>query len=112
MNAFDQCSALTSVSLPKATSIGNRAFYDCRTLTSVCLPKATTIGDRAFQFCDRLTTLFLSNCPETEFDASDYSRNPNYGNRNWEHIHYGYKGTDGDYLNPDNYTGHWPETTN
>lgn len=28
----------------------------------------------------------------------------------WQTIHYGYTG--GNYLDPANYSGHWPETTN
>ena len=34
-SAFRSCSALTSVSLPAATSIGNSAFYYCSKLTTL-----------------------------------------------------------------------------
>ena len=106
--AFASCSQLASVSLPKATSIGDNAFYDCGALTSVSLPKNANIENNAFEACYKLTTLFLSNCPETEFDATEYNNNPNYGNHGWTTIHYGYIGTDGDYLKESNYAYHWP----
>ena len=106
--AFASCSQLASVSLPKATSIGDNAFYYCGALTSVSLPKNANIENNAFEACYKLTTLFLSNCPETEFDATEYNNNPNYGNHGWTTIHYGYIGTDGDYLKESNYAYHWP----
>ena len=46
--AFSSCSALTSVSLPLAASIGDSAFDSCSKLTSVSLPSATRIGQYAF----------------------------------------------------------------
>ena len=54
--AFCYCSALTSVSIPAATSIGNSAFYNCSALTSVSFPVATSIGVSAFQNCSTLTS--------------------------------------------------------
>ena len=58
-NAFSGCHALASVSLPVATYIGYGAFWDCKTLTSVSLPAATTIYDTAFGDCDALTSVSL-----------------------------------------------------
>ena len=107
-SAFHGCSALESINLPQATDIGARAFNMCSALTSICLPKNATIETDAFQECDKLTTLFLSDKGTTEAEAQEKS---NWGGITWQTIHYGYQGT-GDYLNPDNYTGHWPETTN
>ena len=49
--AFNQCSSLTSISVPKATSIGYEAFKSCSSLTSVSIPKATSIERYAFQKC-------------------------------------------------------------
>ena len=60
-NAFEYCSALTSIDLPNATRIGERAFYSCSVLTSVNLSNATSIGDDAFQDCSALTSIDLSN---------------------------------------------------
>ena len=104
--AFNQCSALTSVSLPNVESIGDYAFRLCSKLTSVSLPQITTIGEDAFNRCDALTTLFLSDHTEENLDQT------NFHGISWTTIHYGYTGTDGDYLDPDNYSGHWTETTN
>jgi hypothetical protein len=49
-SAFYGCTALTTVSLPKAASIGDYAFSGCIVLTTVSLPAATNIGVRAFAF--------------------------------------------------------------
>ena len=56
-SAFNECSALTSVALPAATSIGDTAFYKCSALTSVALPAATSIGSGAFSYCKALTSV-------------------------------------------------------
>ena len=58
-SAFSDCDALTSVSLPAATSIGENAFRDCNALTSVSLPVATSIGANAFESCNALTSVEL-----------------------------------------------------
>ncbi len=58
-DAFYSCSALTSVSLPAATSIGYSAFYSCSALTSVSLPAATSIKNNAFRECSALTSVSL-----------------------------------------------------
>ena len=55
--AFDACSALASVSLPAAETIGVGAFAGCTSLTSVSLPEAISIGDYAFYFCDALKSV-------------------------------------------------------
>ena len=55
--AFDSCKGLTSVSIPKATSIGGSAFKGCSSLTSVSFPNATSIGDSAFHSCSGLTSV-------------------------------------------------------
>ena len=45
--AFEDCSGLTSVTIPNSvTSIGYRAFYNCYGLTSVTIPNSvTSIGE-------------------------------------------------------------------
>jgi hypothetical protein len=58
-NAFNACSALTSISLPNATSIGENAFNACSALTSISLPAATSIGEQAFSSCSALTSISL-----------------------------------------------------
>ena len=51
--SFENCSGLTSVTIPNSvTSIGYGAFFECRSLTSVTIPNSvTSIRERAFCFC-------------------------------------------------------------
>lgn len=58
-SAFTFCSALTTVELPETTKIYGYAFKDSG-LTSLSLPKATFLGDRVFLRCNDLTTLRLT----------------------------------------------------
>ena len=60
---FDDCSSLTSVTIPDSvTSIGNRAFYGCSSLKSVTIPDGiTSIGNGAFHGCSRLTSVTIPN---------------------------------------------------
>ena len=61
-NAFKDCSALTTISLPATlTSIGDNAFQDCSALTGIDLShtEVTSIGSSTFQGCDLLTTISL-----------------------------------------------------
>ena len=62
-NAFQSCSALTSVTIPNSvTSIGNYAFEGCSGLTSVTIPNSvTSIGGLAFGGCSGLTSLTIPN---------------------------------------------------
>ena len=57
--AFDDCTSLTSVTIPNSvTSIGDEAFADCTSLTSVTIPNSvTSIGDGAFSGCTSLTAI-------------------------------------------------------
>ena len=59
--AFDGCRGLTSLTLPAGiTEIGYRAFYGCWGLTSLNLPAGITeIGEGAFSYCSGLTSLTL-----------------------------------------------------
>ena len=70
--AFQSCSGLTSISLPAATSISSYVFQSCSGLTSVSLPTATSIGSNAFLNCSSLTSVSLPKCLET-LGASAFS---------------------------------------
>ena len=65
--AFQNCSGLTSVTIPNSvTSIGDSAFYGCSSLTSVTIPNSvTTIGNNAFQSCSGLTSVTIPNSVTT-----------------------------------------------
>ena len=61
--AFDECFALTSVTIGNSvTSIGNFAFAGCSGLTFVTIPNSvTSIGDSAFLGCSGLTSVTIGN---------------------------------------------------
>ncbi len=60
-NAFNYCSSLVSVTIPKSvTSIGRSAFQDCNALTSITIPSSvSTIGGFAFNGCSNLTSITI-----------------------------------------------------
>lgn len=66
-SAFENCSGLTSVTIPNSvTLINNRAFWDCTGLTSVTIPNSvTSIGNNAFNNCSGLTELIIEDGKET-----------------------------------------------
>lgn len=80
--AFEQCTELTSVSLPSTlVTIGDAAFYGCTSLESIVIPDSvTTIGNMAFSGCSSLSDVTLgskvatlgelafSSCAITEID--------------------------------------------
>ena len=57
--AFRGATALTSVNLPKATSLATNSFYGCTKLTSVNLPLVKTIGENTFNGCSTLPSIVL-----------------------------------------------------
>jgi hypothetical protein len=58
-NAFYNCPSLVLVSLPAAVTIPNLTFSNCPSLVSVSLPKAETIAQQAFQHCASLEAVSL-----------------------------------------------------
>jgi hypothetical protein len=62
-NAFNDCTFLTSVTIPNSvTTIGHKAFKYCTSLTSVVIPNSvTSIGDYTFYSCDALTSVIIGN---------------------------------------------------
>ena len=65
--AFDNCSGLTSVTIPNSvTSVGSSAFYGCSGLTSVDIPNSVnTIGSFSFYNCSGLTNIDIPNSVTT-----------------------------------------------
>ena len=63
IEAFRNCTSLTSVTIPNSvTDIGDYAFYGCSSLTSVTIPNnVTSIGKQAFRNCTSLTSVTIPN---------------------------------------------------
>ena len=63
VDAFNNCSGLTSVTIPNSvTSICIFAFSGCTGLTSVTIPNSvTSIGISAFAYCYKLTSVTIPN---------------------------------------------------
>ncbi|MBO7229613.1 MAG: leucine-rich repeat domain-containing protein, partial [Bacteroidales bacterium] len=61
--AFENCSSLTTVTIPySVTSIGGCAFGNCSSLTSIDIPNSvTSIGGGVFYGCSSLTSVTLPN---------------------------------------------------
>ena len=73
-NGFSDCTRLTSVDIPNATSIGDYAFSGCTHLASVDLLNATSIGSQAFSGCTALKTANISNA--TDIGAGTFASCP------------------------------------
>jgi hypothetical protein len=77
--AIHNCRSITSISLPKAETIGQSVFADSPSLISVDLPNAKAIGANAFGECESLTYVNIPNA--TEFGdilfSSYYTENVN-----------------------------------
>ena len=61
--AFDECSKLTSITIPNSVmSIGSCVFSDCSSLTSITIPNSVmSIGNSAFAWCEGLTSISIPN---------------------------------------------------
>ena len=70
--AFNNCSGLTSVTIPNSvTSIGVLAFSGCSGLTSITIPNSvTSISSNAFSGCSGLTSITV-NSNNTIYDSRD-----------------------------------------
>lgn len=67
--AFYDDSALETVVIPKALSIGEQAFYNCKALYSVNSPLVESVGEYAFYNCIELTNLELPVLRTIDRDA-------------------------------------------
>lgn len=59
--AFQDCSSLTSITIPNSvTGVGAAAFWGCRSLASVEIPRSVkSIGEEAFYNCNGLTSITI-----------------------------------------------------
>lgn len=55
---------LTSISMPKVTTIGGWAFSGCSQLQNISIPNATSVGSYAFANCKELSTIDLRSVKE------------------------------------------------
>ena len=62
-DAFQDCTSLTSITIPNSvTSIGSCAFWDCTSLTSITIPNSvTSISENTFCGCTSLTSITIPN---------------------------------------------------
>lgn len=65
--AFNECASLTNITIPNSvTSIGQFAFYHCNSLTNITIGHSVTlIGDYAFSFCGKLTSIYIPKSVES-----------------------------------------------
>ena len=93
-NAFKNCIALTSVTIPNSvTSIGNSAFRYCSNLTKIAISGSVMgIGNYAFSDCSNITGICFEGSSEPNYGTSvfagcnklNYVRVPaEYQNANW-----------------------------
>ena len=68
-NAFNRCSSLASVDMPSVTSIDSYAFDACSSLASVDMPSVTSIGAYAFDACSSLASVDMPSVISIERDA-------------------------------------------
>jgi hypothetical protein len=59
--AFNGCSSLESISIPKCNIVGTYAFAGCINLKSINIPECSTISSYAFNSCVALETVILSS---------------------------------------------------
>ena len=71
-SGFDDCTGLTSVSIPNSvTSIGKEAFYDCTKLMSISIPETVmSIGEGAFSYCTGIKSIDIpKNLTSIEYNV-------------------------------------------
>ena len=63
-SAFEDCTALETVSAPKMNFIGKKAFKNCGKLNGIELTQVRTLKDYAFSGCTSLTSVQLVEIEE------------------------------------------------
>ena len=89
-NAFANCSALITVSMPSVEVIGNGAFADCAILKRAYMPTVTTIGDGAFSGSDSVMIYAPLNSYAHEYAESNsisYFEADDFGNQG-DYVYY------------------------
>lgn len=65
-NAFEDCQALASISMPGVKEIYNGAFRNCSAMTSLSIPaNVENVGSGSFAGCQSLTTLTIEDSEST-----------------------------------------------
>lgn len=72
--AFEECTALTEITLPEGLKeFGEEAFYGCSSLTSISIPEnVTSLPGYIFQGCESLKHIDLGNVREFGAQAFQY----------------------------------------
>ena len=72
--AFENCTSLTSITIPNSvTIIGEEAFWGCTSLTSITIPNSvTSIGEWAFEYCYKLVEVINKSSLNITKGSDDY----------------------------------------
>jgi len=74
-DAFRECEALATVSLPSVQVLNHCVFYDCKLLSTAFTPNITTIGYHAFRNCYNLSSVDFPLLTTAEDDSTYYITN-------------------------------------
>ncbi len=69
LEAFKECSSLTSIDIPQLMTIDNEAFWGCSSLATINAPLVSVIGNYAFAACYALKSVDLPKTTSIGADA-------------------------------------------
>lgn len=75
--SFGKSGGLSSISMPKVTTIGGWAFSGCSQLQNISIPNAKSVGSYAFANCNELSTIDLRSVKELGEGAFYFNDNYN-----------------------------------